>query len=110
MLLLKSELMVAIEFGYKGCEKGWNIQKTMEEAKRLTAEPEKDDWNLADASFHRGYGFIYEYDNIKKFIEKVKEDIENTKMTCPDCKAIDKPKCIEYIEIIGILDKRSGKI
>lgn len=26
---------VAVEFGYKGCERGWNLQQTLEEARQV---------------------------------------------------------------------------
>ena len=29
------ELLLAVEYGYKGCEKGWNVQRTLEEFSKI---------------------------------------------------------------------------
>ena len=72
---------------------------------------EEDNWNLADKRFFpSGTNGACEIEAIKTFIKKVKEDVENTGMICPNCKTIDKPKCVEVIGIKEIIDKRAGDL
>ena len=51
---IKPEVYAAFEFGYRACEKGWNLQKADAEFKKLYASPEppKDEATLAADVFN----------------------------------------------------------
>lgn len=75
---------------------------------------EEDNWNLAD-NFDMvedcpSGTYVVRKPNLKRFIQKVKEDLETTKKICPHCNAIDKPKCVQVLGIKEIIKKRAGDL